>query len=66
MRWYTVNHDGQSIKLPSVTTVLAVTMPAQNRATLTLAQAKNPLAFAQKNRRLNNVETVWIAMSKLA
>ena len=48
-RWYTVTgHDSQPIQLPSVTTILNVTMPSQTRAKLTQAQAKNPLKYHQK------------------
>jgi hypothetical protein len=50
-RWYSVtDHTDQPVNLPSVTTILSVTMPPQARAKLTTAQAKNPLKYQQKTQ----------------
>ncbi|MEA5465277.1 PD-(D/E)XK nuclease family protein [Leptothoe sp. PORK10 BA2] len=47
-RWYPVtDHDGKTVNLPSVTTILSVTMEQQTRSKLTQARAKNPFKYQQ-------------------
>lgn len=49
MRWYTIETaDSKKVRLPSVTTILDVTMTAQRRSNLVRAQVKKPVAYHQK------------------
>jgi hypothetical protein len=66
MRWYPIPTENGIKRLPSVTTVLDVTMPLNRKASLHQAQATNPLQAAkrtQQARGLGNEFDRWIKLA---
>lgn len=53
MRWYTVTDPPgtEPIRLPSVTTILDVTMPQHRRDTLVRAEMANPVSYAMRREQ---------------
>lgn len=48
MRWYSIKDGDTVVRLPSVTTVLDVTMPQQRRDTLVRAEMASPTAYSRR------------------